>query len=110
MDERKVKISNNFINVTDETIYLYENTTGLIRGFPPSTDEIPETPHFELGGVVSYYILDLDRIEKVRESGRSLADIAYIDTVSCGRNNIPISYLCWAGDSKTSVILHKIVH
>lgn len=106
---KHVKNSDNFINLTNETINLYEIITGEIWSFPPSEGKLPASPHYGPEDPSIYYILDQATIEKVRQSGRSLNDIAFIYNKSYGRDNTQVAYLRWAQDPEYCVVLrHRI--
>lgn len=106
-DDEYTKISDGFINLTDETLHLYEMATGIIWTFPPSTEKLPASPDSESKSSKIYYILDQAEIEEVRQRGRSLTDIVFVDQKLHGRNHVQIAYLKWAENSESNVIFRR---
>lgn len=100
-----VRLSDGFINKTSQDINIYEQSSGRIRTFSPSMQLLPRVPNRAQDGPVVYYILDQHEVERLRDDGRSLYDVAFVDRISYGRNGIPIAYLVWAQDPKVSVRL-----
>ena len=106
-----VRISDTFVNLTDDVIRTYENATGTIWKFEPEKREIPPTPaKLSKDTKIVHYIVDQEVADSLKASGRSLDDIATITRKIPGRKGIEISYLAWAKDPKIPVCLYDGAH
>ena len=104
-----IRLSDTFINLTDETIHLYEVTSGKIWDFLPQPQEIPASPNIAEDGPIVHYIVKPEFVP-VLAAFRPLDDIATISHKYHGRNGITITYLSWAKEPKTFVRLYENAH
>ena len=108
---KDVRLSDTFVNLTDEIIHTYESASGAIWDFVPEPHEIPLTPAPILKDTpIVHYIVDRRMVHTLEALGRSLDDIAIVDCGHRGRDNIKISYFAWASDPKIPVCLYKNAH
>ena len=103
-----IRLSDGFINFTDQTVRVYEKNSGAIYIFPPQTRrELPSLPKLASGKPIVHFILDTRFIQFLDALGRPLDDIVNISSESYGRNHIKITYLAWAKDPGVDVCLYK---
>lgn len=105
---RDTKLVDLLVNLTNEPISIYEESSGNIYSLIPCGDgiELSSIPvDFGEDGFVIFYIVDEDELEKVKLSGRQIDDIALVREKSQGRNGREISYLMWAADRNMCVRL-----
>ncbi len=100
------RLSDSFINLTDQTIYVYDKNSGDIYTFPPKPHELPALPSFPEDEPVVHYILDAELIPVIA-AFRPLDDIVRIHSEFRGRNHIKVTYLAWGKDEKIDVCLFK---
>lgn len=106
-----VRISDTFVNLTDDVIRTYENATGTIWKFEPEKREIPPAPTKpSKDEEIIHYIVDQEVADSLKASGRPLDDIAVISRQILGRGGIEISYLAWAKDPEIPVSLYDGAH
>lgn len=106
-----IRLTDHFINLTNEVIHVYESTTGIIKNFVPESREIPQTPEVFLEGApIVHYIVNQEIASNLEALGRSLDDIAIVDRKLHGRNNVEITYLVWAKDPTIPVNLYNRAH
>lgn len=103
----KTRTSSTLINLTDQTINLYDIRTGNICEFLPEQQELPKLPQSDLDNPVVHYVLSQEQFTEIAKTERPLDDIALINNEGHGRNNIPIVYLVWGKDPETKVILYS---
>ena len=107
----KTRLSDTFINLTNQTIFLYDIRTGDIRNFLPEQQELPELPQLEISGKpVVHYIISQEQFTKIANSKRPLDDIAFAHHRFHGRNGTIITYLAWGKDPEINVILYSDAH
>lgn len=107
----KARLSDTFINLTDQTISLYDIRTGSIWNFLPEQQELPELPQLDPGKSVVHYIFSQEQFAEItKKSKRPLDDIAFIRDKSHGRNSTLITYLAWGKNPETDVILYSDTH
>lgn len=104
---RHNRLSADFVNLTDETIRLYEVCSGEIWTFSPSTSPIPEAPDIKPDAPLVHYIVEPEMAEKLEQSGRPLDDIAIIHHESIGRSGYMIASLVWGKRPSTKVLLYR---
>ena len=108
---KRVRLSDMFINLTDETIHTYENTSGTIWNFVPEPREIPLTPaSLSEDKPIIHYIVNRRIVHALQAFGRPLDDIVVIDHEHRGRSEIKVSYLAWAKDPTIPVCLYDGAH
>ena len=101
------RLSGNFINLTDSAAYLYEVCSGQIWTFLPSADLLPETPTFDPDAPLIHYIVEPEVAERLKESGRSLEDIAIVAGKTTGRHNHEITKLVWGKNPSIIIRLYR---
>ena len=101
----KMKLTNDFVNLTDQPISLYDIITGEIAVFPPESREIPEKIRRIPETPMTYFVTDEEHFKKLAETGRPLDDIAYVDHKLHGRDGALISFLAWGKDPRFVVRL-----
>ncbi len=105
------RLTNSIVNLTDEAISLYEETSGKIKTFHPAKEEMPgKSVFFENGAPAFYYVVNQEKLDEIKQSCRRLDDVAVIDHFSVGRNNRAIVYLNWAKCPKVKIRLHNDAH
>lgn len=110
-DYSSIRLTEKLVNMTDRTIRLYEETTGEIRRFPVSKDDLPRRPARTDGGNIPvYYVYEKKEAERIKKSKRKLDDVAVIIERTYGRGGREIVYLVWAKDMETRVILYDNVN
>lgn len=98
------KTATKLVNLTDQTIHVYEKSSGTIVTLEPSQKQLPETPQDDLDETM--YIVNQKVVRKfIDTANRAVSDLAIINHQDTGRHNIRITYLIWAEDFKTDVIL-----
>ena len=98
------KTATKLVNLTNETIHVYEKSSGKIVTLEPSQKQLPETPQNDLDKTM--YIVNQEVARKLIDSAnRSVSDLAIVYRQNNGRHNIKITYFVWAEDLKTDVIL-----
>jgi len=105
---RHTILSRDFMNLTDERICLYEESSGRIIAFDPIHCVLPpfsEVYAFEQPP--QYYIVDEAKLDEIRNSGRPLEDVAVLKSKSYGRHGAPIGYLVWARNPDIRIKLHE---
>jgi len=103
-----VRLSDGFINFTDQVVRVYEKNSGAIYIFPPQKrHELPSLPMLASGKPIVHFILDPRFIQVLDAFGRPLDDIVSIKSESRGRNHTKITYLAWAKDPEIDVCLYK---
>lgn len=109
---KHTRISDTFVNLTDETIHTYENASGTIWKFEPEKSHaIPPAPApISDSEPIVHYIVDQEVVDSLKASGRPLDDIATIRHQVGGRNGVEISYLAWAKDPQIPVCLYDGAH
>ena len=101
-------LSRDFMNLTSERVCLYEESTGRIIGFDPIDCVLPPfTEIYAYTRPPQYYIVDEEKLEEIKRSGRPLDDIALLESKSNGRHGVLIGRLVWANDVAVSVKLHN---
>ena len=97
------------MNLTGERLYLYEESTGDIIEFDPIDCVLPPfSDRYAYGAPPpQYYIVDEEKLEEIRDSGRELDDIALLESKSKGRHNAIIAYLVWANNPEIKVKLYN---
>ena len=106
-DYSNTRLSDDFINLTDRAIHLYEESNGEIRLFQPSSKQLPKVPVINPDKPVTHYIIDERYLARLNELGRPLDDIAVILLELTGRQGIVISYLYWGKDPEINVKLYE---
>lgn len=101
------RLSGNFVNLTDTTVNIYEARSGQIWKFPPSSDPLPEVPHFKPDQPLLHYIVEPAVAEDIKASGRSLEDIAIVCNKMIGRHGTEITYLQWGYNPDIKVRLYR---
>ena len=98
------KAATKLVNLTDQTIHVYEKSSGSIVTLKPSQKQLPETPQNDLDKTM--YIVNQEVVRRLIDSAnRDVSDLAIVYHQDNGRHNIKITYLVWAEDFKTDVIL-----
>ena len=91
------------INLTENTIQVYDECSGDIVTIPPEVHVLPEHPEPINADKPSYYVFEETTANRLEENGRLLNDVAIIHRKSVGRDGITISSLIWGGNHSTSV-------
>lgn len=104
-DYEDTRLADVFINLTDETIFVYDNADGNICGFSPQPREIPTLPACFTKTTTIHYIVNRE-IASTLKAFRPLDDIAVVCSKFHGRGGVLISYLVWAEDFDTTVCLY----
>ena len=107
---KDTRLSDTFVNLTDETVHTYEKRTGSIYHFPPQMHELPASPNLSKDQPVIHYILDSKFVQVLTAFGRPLDDIVTVRSEFRGRNQIKITYLAWAKDPEIDVCLYDGAH
>ena len=98
------KAATKLVNLTDQTIHVYEKSSGSIVTLKPSQKQLPETPQNDLDKTM--YIVNQEVVRRLIDSAnRDVSDLAIVYHQDNGRHNTKITYLVWAEDFKTDVIL-----
>lgn len=105
---RQTMLVDLLINLTDEPISVYEESSGDICKFMPcgADFELPQNPvdpRSERFAVC--YIVSEDKLREIELFGRQVDDIALVYGKSQGRNGREMSYLMWAADRSICVRL-----
>lgn len=69
-------LATHLTNLTNEEIWLYEESSGRGRLFEPKERKLPSVP---TGSNDHFYIVDKETYEELLEKGRDLSDIAVMD-------------------------------
>ena len=109
-DYTKVRLSDDFVNMTSEVIHVYDTPTGSIKTFPPSRQELPKSPITGTDRPVTHYIFEESELNALLETGRPLDDIAIIRETSHGRHDILMSSLVWGKNTNIEVCLFQDIH
>ena len=91
------------INLTENTIQVYDECSGDIVAIPPEVHVLPKQPGPINADKPSYYVFEEATANRLEKNGRLLNDIAIIHRKSVGRDGIIISSLIWGGNHSTSV-------
>lgn len=98
------KTATKLVNLTNETIHVYEKSSGKIVALEPSQKQLPETPQNDLDKTM--YIVNQEVARKlIGSANRDVSDLAIVHHQDNGRHNIKITYLVWVEDFKTDVFL-----
>lgn len=108
-DYENTRLSNDFVNLTDETIFIYDDANGNICSFPPQPPEIPDlsaqdSSIYRIRSIPVHYIVKRE-IASTLKAFRPLDDIVVVSGKYHGRQNALISYLVWGEDFRTKVRL-----
>ena len=107
-DYSNCRLSDQLINLTDQILCGYEESTGeIIKFIPPNNQKLPEQPSHEPNSPITHYILEKDDAIKLARTGRPLDDIAVIYDAGYGRGGIKITYLHWGNNPNVKVCLYK---
>ena len=102
------RLSDDFVNMTDRVIHIYNQASGEIIVFTPSTQKLPPAPIEIIDGAKTiHYIFEPEDIISLEKIGRELDDIAIVSDESYGRNGIPIAHLIWGRNPNISVCLYE---
>ncbi|MBR3172697.1 hypothetical protein IKF21_02170 [Candidatus Saccharibacteria bacterium] len=105
---KDTRLSDDFVNMTDRIIYMYDQVSGEIIEFAPSAQTLPTSPVEEVPGAkIIHYIFELEDVICLEKTGRKLDDIAIIFDESYGRNSTLITYLVWGKDTQIAVCLYR---
>ncbi len=106
-DYSKFLLTDYFINLTGDSVSVYEESTGIVRTYYPQKGELPSRPRYPSieHPFRVYYIVAKETLNHLRGK-RSLSDLALVEDEAIGRGNKPISYLVWAEDLKTRVLVY----
>ena len=102
-----VRLAGDIVNLTNDLVNVYEESTGRIVRLSPQKHEIPAYPDHTVDRPIVHYILDPKFIEALEAFGRPLDDIVKIYSEQYGRGHIKIAYFAWAKDERKNVYLHK---
>lgn len=103
-----IRLSNIFINLTNETIHVYDKANGEIVELLPQPAELPDTPCTSGKKPIVHYIVNPEIVPSL-EAFRSLDDIVIVNYINHGRHNIEIAYLSWAKDPSTNAYLFSSI-
>lgn len=107
-DYSNYRLSDQLINLTNQIVCVYEESTGeIVKFIPPNNQKLPEQPSHEPGSPIVHYILEEDDAIKLAHTGRPLDDIAVVYGVNYGRDDIKITYLYWGKNPDARVCLYK---
>ena len=93
------------INLTENTIQVYDYCSGDIVTIPPEVRVIPEQPEPIDSDNPCYYVFEESIANYLEKNGRALNDIAIIYRKASGRNGVIISSLIWGGNHSTAISL-----
>ena len=99
-----IKPAVKLINLTDATIQVYDQHTGEIVSIPPEVHVLPKKPKPLNQDSPFYYVFEKAIADQLEKNGRSLEDIAIINSKSHGRDDSIISNLVWGNGRHTGVI------
>ena len=105
MQNEKKIVAEQIINLTDETIRLYDEFTGDIREFPPrSQGAMLQKPIYNDSSHPRLcYVVEPETVLEIRDMGRSLDDIAVISETGIGRDGVGVVYLMLAERNNVAV-------
>ena len=110
-DYSHTRLSDNFINLTDQPVLVYEGSTGEIVEFVPSTEqELPKYSAEQTDQPIIHYIVDKSQASRIARTGRPLDDIAVAHGKNHGRDGAIITSLFWGKDLNTGVVLYENAH
>lgn len=108
---KNVRLSDTFVNLTDEAIHTYEKVSGNVWIFVPESREIPSIPAaLSEDTPIVHYIVNRRIVHALQALDRPLDDIVVVDHEHRGRDDIKIVYLAWAKDSTVPVCLYDGAH
>ena len=97
---KRIKVADELINLTNETINVYDQYSGEIVEIAPVSQELPELPKNDSR---IYYILERKVASRLRKTRRPLDDIAIAEHKGPGRDGFMITSLTWGKDKCKSV-------
>ncbi|MBQ2660634.1 hypothetical protein IJF93_00980 [Candidatus Saccharibacteria bacterium] len=100
------RLTNKLINLTDEPVCVYDETSGAIVEFAPDDNESCAL----CGSTIAHYVVTEEMFNPDKCSGCCLKNFAIVVGRSHGRNGVMISRLVWAEDLKKTVRLHPNAH
>lgn len=108
---KNVRLTDNIVNLTNEPIALYEDTTGEIKSFEPiktepKNENLPEIFNDD-NESITYYVVEDETLGLLKKFGCRLENIAIIDCSSRGRDDITVVRLVWAENPKVRVRLYE---
>lgn len=107
--ERKIKVTEQLVNLTGDAIYLYDDASGEIEEFLPV--DWFENPKLDMHGHPRlYYVVCPSFLERLQEIGRPLDDIVVVFKTGLGRGNALVSYLRSAKDDEMIIRYQRPVH
>ena len=101
-EKKNIRMTRELVNLTENPVYLYEEVSGNIEEFLPM-HWIANPSYDDCGHPRLYYIVDNQFLEKLRKRGRPLDDIVVIFRSGKGRDDVIVSYLESAINSKLKV-------
>lgn len=99
--ETPVVYANDFINLTEKTFYVYDNTTGCIWEFPPITLAKNEI----IRNMGDYIVVNDSDIKDYSEA--DMDHICHIAESSAGRHNVVMSRIELANAPGTEVCIRN---
>ena len=113
VDTRKIVPTEQLINLTDQTIELYEYNSGEIWRFSPVQKYVPilkgvDVPidKAEHGKKICHYVVDTETAVQLSVAGYNMEHYAILVGKNTGRNNHQIATLVWAQDPTLQVKLY----
>lgn len=96
---------NYLVNLTSEPVSVYEETTGVIRTFPPQHISLPYCPDRSRH---MCYIVSPEFLRYLTKHHRSLDDLAIVKHTDCGRGGALLSRLVWGKDPEARCLVFPV--
>ncbi|MBQ6570783.1 hypothetical protein IJI02_00340 [Candidatus Saccharibacteria bacterium] len=109
-DYRKTRLVDFLLNFTSEPISVYEESTGIIRTYPPLDDPLPEFRGDRCLGKIFCCVVSGDTLKAEIAHGRPLDDLCLVSDTSHGRDDRLISHLIWAANPKIRLVIYPGVN